>query len=117
MITSPYPHPPITPPDEHPRVMLRAADLPRLRRNIKSNPTVTAMWRELCETPLVRIGAMPEYGTYHLRDYLILEARALSCLLNPDAAQSRALQAVEPFRFGGTASKIRFQHSLKYPNS
>ena len=91
MITSPYPHPPITPPDEHPRVMLRAADLPRLRRNIESNPTVTAMWRELCETPLVRIGAMPEYGTYHLRDYLILEARALSCLLNPDAAQSRAL--------------------------
>ena len=91
MITSPFPHPPVTPPAEHPRVMLRAEDLPRVRQSIADFPAVTALWRTLCETPLVKIGAMPEYGTYHLRDYLILEARALSCLLAPDAAQTRAL--------------------------
>lgn len=91
MITSPYPHPPVYPPAQHPRVMLRAADLPRIRKNMEKSPDVTQMWQTLCETPLVRIGAMPEYGTYHLRDYLILEARALSCLLDPDGEKCRAL--------------------------
>ena len=91
MISSPFPHPPVCPDGPHPRLMLSAADLPRIRENIQDFPTAAELWRELCRTPLVKIGAMPEYGTYHLRDYLILEARALSLLLCPDAAQLRAL--------------------------
>ena len=91
MITSPYPCPPVAPPAGHPRVMLRASDLPRIRRNMADFPAVTALWQALCDTPLVRTGAMPEYGTYHLRDYLVLEARALAGLLSPDAAGNRAL--------------------------
>lgn len=93
MITSPYSPAPVTPPAAHPRLMLRADDLPRIRQNIESHPAATRLWRELCETPLVRVGAMPEYGTYHLRDYLVLEARALAELLSPDADRSRALIA------------------------
>lgn len=91
MITSPYPHPPVTPPAEHPRLMLRASDLLRVRRNTEAFPAVTHLWQTLCDTPPVKVGAMPEYGTYHLRDYLILEARAFSQLLAPDPAQTRAL--------------------------
>ena len=91
MIVSPYPHPPVYPSCPHPRVMLREGDLTRVRQNIKNTPAVAAMWRTLCETPLVRAGATPAYGSYHLRDCLILEARALSCLLDPDAAEMREL--------------------------
>lgn len=91
MITSPYPHPPITPPAAHPRVMLRAEDLPRVRQSIAAFPAAATLWKTLCAAPLIKTGAMPEYGTYHLRDYLILEARALTCLLEQDAARARAL--------------------------
>ena len=88
MIASPYPHPPVTPPAGHPRLMLRASDLPRVRQNIERFPTAAKLWQTLCGTPLVKTGAMPEYGTYHLRDYLILEARALALLLDPDAVST-----------------------------
>lgn len=91
MIASPYPHPPVTPPAGHPRLMLRASDLPRVRQNIERFPTAAKLWQTLCSTPLVKTGAMPEYGTYHLRDYLILEARALALLLDPDAVAARTL--------------------------
>ena len=49
---------------------------------------------------------MPEYGTYHLRDYLILEAKAFAQLLSPDPIGARALigdliEALQNFTVNG----------------
>ena len=91
MLTSPYAIPPVTPPQDHPRLTLRAEDLPRIRANIAEGSAATAYWQELLVTPLVKTGATPQFGNYHLRDYLVLEARALSQLLSPDPIGTRAL--------------------------
>lgn len=91
MLTSPYAIPPVTPPQDHPRLMLRTEDLPRIRANIAEGSAATAYWQELLVTPLVKTGATPQFGNYHLRDYLVLEARALSQLLSPDPIGTRAL--------------------------
>ena len=69
MIISPYKKPPVTPPPEHPRLMLRRKDLERIS-NADRNSTAWRQYRELCDFPILGIGAIPEKGTYHLKDYL-----------------------------------------------
>ena len=93
MITSPYNKPRITPPAEHPRLMLTAADLPRIQQNIASpqNADAVRMFRELCELEIRGVGATPEFGSYHLKEYIALEAKALDALLSDDAARGRCV--------------------------
>lgn len=85
MLQSPYPMPEILPPAKHPRLMLRKRDLPRIRQNLEMNLNQTAdLFRELCDYPIRGMGATPEYGSYHLKEYLALEAKALKSLLDQD---------------------------------
>ena len=90
MIISPYKKPLITPPPEHPRLMLRREDLGRIA-SADRNSTAWRQYRELCEFPIEGKGAMPEKGTYHLKEYLALEAKALEALLENDEEKGRGV--------------------------
>ena len=92
MLTSPYNKPSLLPPTEHPRLMVRAADLDRVRKNMTLPETQLAvkLWKELCDQPITCVGADPEYGTYDLSEYLSLEAKALKALLSGNKDDARA---------------------------
>ena len=90
MIISPYKKPPVTPPPEHPRLMLRRKDIERISCADR-NSTAWRQYRELCEFSIDGKGAMPEKGTYHLKEYLALEAKALESLLENDAEKGRGV--------------------------
>ena len=90
MITSPYNVPRITPPSEHPRLMLRRGDIDRISRADR-NSTAWKQFRELCELPILGVGANPEKGTYHLKEYLALEAQALESLIENDEKKGRGV--------------------------
>ncbi len=91
MLSSPYPKVSIVPPAEHPRLMMTAADLPRIRENIacRENANAVRMFEELCAFEIRGEGATPEIGSYHLKEYLALEAKALHALLQDDAVCGR----------------------------
>ena len=90
MIFSPYKKPPVTPSPEHPRLMLRRADLGRISSADRKS-TAWRQYRELCEFPIEGRGAMPEKGTYHLKEYLALEAKALNALITDDSEKGRGV--------------------------
>lgn len=93
MLSSPYPKVSIVPPSEHPRLMLTASDLPRIRKNIacEKNADVVRMFGELRELDVRGEGATPEFGSYHLKEYLALEAKALDAMLSDNAARGRCV--------------------------
>lgn len=92
MLNSPYKIPPILPPAEHPRLMLRRSDLSRIG-SASSGTVAEKLFSELCELSIEGKGADAERGTYHLREYLALEAKALKALLDGDDIKGR--EAVE----------------------
>ena len=93
MLVSVYAKPSITPPAVHPRLMLRASDLPRVRKNLTAPRCAlsASLWQELLETPVRCQGATPQFGTYDLSEYLSVEAKALAALLSGDPAEARAV--------------------------
>lgn len=93
MITSSYALPPILPSAAHPRLMLTARDLPRIRENLCGGkyPDATGAFRQLCDVEIKGVGATPEAGTYHMKEYLALEAKALDALLSDDADKGRSV--------------------------
>jgi heparin/heparan-sulfate lyase len=68
--------------------MLRRGDIDRISRADR-NSTAWKQYRELCELPILGVGANPEKGTYHLKEYLALEAQALESLLENDGEKGR----------------------------
>ncbi|MBR6578071.1 MAG: heparinase II/III family protein, partial [Clostridia bacterium] len=90
MICSPYKIPPILPPAEHPRLMLRKNDISRIKEASKDTEA-WRLYRELCDFPILGIGAMPEKGTYHLKEYIALEAQALDALISDDSGKGRGV--------------------------
>ena len=93
MITSPYKQPGILPPATHPRLMLTEKDLPRIRENLHGGrfPDAARLFFALCATEIRCVGATPEAGTYHMKEYMALEAKALDALLTDDAAKGRGV--------------------------
>ena len=79
MITSPFQKPSLTPPRSHPRLMLTAKDLERVRNNMQapSCRLSVELWEQLCQTKVACVGGTPDYGTYNLTEYLAVEAKAL----------------------------------------
>ena len=90
MICSPYKIPPILPPPEHPRLMLRKKDISRIKE-ASEGTEAWRLYRELCDFPILGVGAMPEKGTYHLKEYIALEAQALEALLEADREKGRSV--------------------------
>ena len=92
MLNSPYNKPYITPPKEHPRLMLKMEDIERIKKNMSLPECKMAveMWHELCEMKVLCKGADPEYGTYDLVEYLAVEAKALKALLSGEEKDARA---------------------------
>lgn len=90
MIFSPYKTPSIQPPPEHPRLMLRKNDISRIKEASKDTEA-WRLYRELCDFPILGIGAMPEKGTYHLKEYIALEAQALDALISDDSGKGRGV--------------------------
>lgn len=98
MLDSPYQKPPFTPPKEHPRLMLRKKDLPRIGENLKraENALAVSVWQELCATPISGLGATPEYGSYHLAELLAVESLAFRALLFGNASDAeKAIHAAD----------------------
>ena len=93
MLKTNYPPPPVLPPEGHPRLMLREQDLDRVRQNLKeASPCQAALFfGTLCELDIRGEGADPAFGTYHLKEYLAVEAKALKALLDRDEARGRAV--------------------------
>ena len=92
MLDSPYKKPYLTPPAEHPRLMVRAGDIDRIKKNMalpECEPAVSA-WRELCEQKILCKGATPDFGTYDIWEYLSVEAKALKALLSREKCDARA---------------------------
>lgn len=91
MIESNYRKPALTPPEEHPRLMVRSMDMERIKRNLKSSECKLSveLWKRLCEKKVACVGATPDYGTYDLSEYLAVEAKALRALLSGDRSDSR----------------------------
>lgn len=92
MLESPYPKPPVSPPNEHPRLMVRAGDLARVKENLRreENSVAVSVWKELCAFPIRGEGATPAYGSYHLAEVLAAEALAFRALLSGDASDAKS---------------------------
>ena len=92
MISSPYKKPYLSPPDSHPRLMVRRADIGRIERNLSLPECELSaeLWRALCEKEVLCVGATPDYGTYDLSEYLAVEAKALRALLSQKENDARA---------------------------
>ncbi len=90
MIFSPYKKPPVLPPSDHPRLMLRKKDISRIKEASKDTEA-WRLYRELCDFEILGEGAMPEKGTYHLKEYLALEAQALDALISDDPEKGRSV--------------------------
>ena len=91
MLTSPYRKPYITPPTDHPRLMLRKNDIPRIKENMSlpENAQAVEIIDELCSFSITGRGATPEYGTYNLREVLACEALSFKALLIGDAESAK----------------------------
>ena len=107
MIASSYALPPILPPAAHPRLMLTARDLPRIRENLCGGqyPDATGLFRQLCDVEIKGVGATPEAGTYHMKEYLALEAKALDALLSD---RSKCVLRLVMLLSDGTANEWEF---------
>ena len=115
MLNNVYPAPPILPPAEHPRLMLRKKDLPRIRMNMERESCAPAaqIFRELCALAIKGEGADPAFGTYHLKEYLAVEAKALKALLDDDEALGREvindlMLLLRTVHYHGTIMMARF---------
>ncbi len=90
MLKNIYPDPVITPPDTHPRLMLQKKDFERIRKSIKENSCgASRMFNELCSLEIKGAGATPDFGTYHMKEYMSVEAKALNALLCDDEKAGR----------------------------
>ena len=71
--------------------MLRRGDIERIRENIAlpENESIVAMWQELCQMKVLCKGADPDFGTYDLREYIAVEAKALRALLSGKESDAR----------------------------
>ena len=115
MLKNIYPAPPVLPPAEHPRLMLRQKDLPRIRRNLEKESCAPAaqIFRELCTLEIKGEGADPAFGTYHLKEYLAVEAKALKALLDGDETLGRQvindlILLLRTVHYHGTIMMARF---------
>ena len=119
-----YPVPPITPPSDHPRLMLRRKDFERVKENINKESPCGAQ-RVFCELLSLEIkgeGANPDFGTYHLKEYMAIEAKALKALLDGDKEQGRAvveelLLLLRTVSYNGTIMMARFSGHLIFISS
>ncbi|MCQ2428480.1 MAG: heparinase II/III-family protein [Clostridia bacterium] len=119
MLVSPFVKPYITPPSEHPRLLLRAGDVLRIKKRfetaetLKSGENVSApcfgesgsetdiamtaaadaarLIKELAAVVPAGKGATPEYGNYNLKEALALEARAFLSLISKGTPEYEAM--------------------------
>lgn len=99
MLESPYSKPSVTPPGCHPRLMLKAEDLPGIRKNfsLPENEQAVKVYNRLCSMPVSGKGATPEYGTYDLSQVLTAEALAFRALLS--GGETDAKEAIDTILF------------------
>ena len=119
MIDKPYPAPPVLPPTGHPRLMLRKKDFARIRQNMEQDPACPAaqLFHELCSVAVKGEGADPAFGTYHLKEYLAVEAKALKALLDDDETLGRKaiddlFRLLRTVSYRGTIMTARFSGHL-----
>ena len=103
MLTSPYAPPRITPPAEHPRVLLRRKDFDRIRTNmtLPECERETALWQKLCAMDFADLETPLATGAYHSLVCITLEAKALKALLDDDAEAGKMLIGVALRLSGG----------------
>ena len=99
MLNSPYRKPYITPPAEHPRLLLTFGDLSRVKENMKreENALAVSVLRELSGRTITGRGATPEFSTYDLSEVLAVEAFAFNALISGE--KSDATRAIDAINF------------------
>jgi len=97
VLVSPFVKPYITPPAEHPRLLVRGKQLEKLKLSFDKassgapgcgDPVIdraacdaARLVRELASLGLTGEGGTPEYGSYNLKEALAVEAKAFTALL------------------------------------
>ncbi len=91
MLNSPYNKPKIAPPAEHPRLMLRRKDIPRIKENLShpENKRAYELWRYLCECDVYQFENDIQTGYYNSRLIYLIEARAFEALIYDDKKKAR----------------------------
>ena len=91
MLHSPFPPPPVTPPAEHPRLMLRKSDIDPVKAGLLRDDfaEASATLDRLTSLVITAKGATPEYGTYDLGEALAVEALAFRALLSGSEADAQ----------------------------
>ena len=119
MLKSVYPAPRVSPPAGHPRLMLRKKDFARVRQNMKNGSPCDAagIFHALCSFEIRGEGADPAFGTYHLKEYLAVEAKALKAMLDHDERLGREvicdlLRLLRTASCSGTIMAARFSGHL-----
>ncbi len=86
MIISPYRKPSITPPPEHPRVLLRKCDFERIKSNLTLPECAkeVSLWNKLCAKNIADFEDVIVTGAYNSLVCLVIEAKALKALLSDD---------------------------------
>ena len=91
MIKSQYKKPTITPPDEHPRLMLRKRDLKKIKNNLThaENKRAYELWRMLCDAKISQFESDIKKGYYNSRLLYVIEAKAFEALIYADKKKAR----------------------------
>jgi len=91
MIESKYSNPPLKPPTEHPRLMLRSKDLKRIRDNFShpENKRAYELWRFLCDCKISQFDYDINTGFYNSRLLYVIEAKAFEALVFNNRKKAR----------------------------
>lgn len=96
---NPYPNPPVAPPAEHPRLFVRAADLPELRARLQKGLNQEAWTRVLADAERFSSGELPTPAAgvtnYNAAIRKGIEANALRYLLEQPKPAASGRKAVD----------------------
>ncbi|MBR4061684.1 MAG: heparinase II/III family protein [Clostridia bacterium] len=70
--------------------MLRKKDIERIK-TASAGSEAERLFEELCTFQIKGEGADPKLGTYHLKEYIALEAQALDALISDDSGKGRGV--------------------------
>lgn len=93
MLNSPYNKPPITPPDEHPRLMFRQKDKNRIVQNFShpENRRAYELWQRVCKKDFTEFYEDIKIGKYNLMVCLMIESKSFEAWIEDDAVKARSV--------------------------
>ena len=93
MLNSPYKKPYITPPTEHPRVMLRESDRERIISNLshEENRRAFELWQRICKKDFRDFYDDITIGKYNLMVCFMIESKAFEAWVEGSETKARSI--------------------------